>query len=121
MQRDCERISAEPSLIAGPANSSQSTAHSRQSESFGRLGRRDKRQFHRGAGLVFTRQSAATFRYAHQPGGRAGKNFVGGRGNYFQSKKSKIETVAENHFGDEMIGGCSDADTEAEIYFPLGR
>ena len=42
-------------------------------------------------------------------------------GGYFQSKRLKIEAVAENHFGDEMIGGCGDANAEAKVNLPLGR
>src|SRR5580692_274608 len=36
-------------------------------------------------------------------------------------RKSKIETIAENHFGDEMIGRGGEADSQAEIDFPFGR
>lgn len=33
----------------------------------------------------------------------------------------EVEAVAENHFGNQMIGGMRDADAEAEIDFPLRR
>ena len=51
-------------------------------------------------------------------GGPDKKPFHGG---YFQSKRLKIEAVAENHFGDEMIGGRGDANAEAEVHLPLRR
>jgi hypothetical protein len=34
---------------------------------------------------------------------------------------SKIETIAENHFSDQMIGRGGEADAQAEIDFPFGR
>src|ERR1700740_3589876 len=41
--------------------------------------------------------------------------------NSFPRDGSEIETVAENHFGDEVVGRAGDADAQAEIDFPLGR
>src|SRR5260370_39832080 len=32
---------------------------------------------------------------------------------------SEIETIAEDHFGDQVIGGTSRADAQPEIDFPL--
>ena len=34
---------------------------------------------------------------------------------------SEIETVAEDHLGDQVIGGTCDADTQAKVDFPVGR
>ena len=36
-------------------------------------------------------------------------------------RELKVKAVAEDHFGDEVIGGRGDADAQAEVDFPLGR